>query len=501
MNTVQKLSAIAALLFCASGALASSHYVVIPVPGRHAQNTEDLLKVTLNPATLPQAKLGKQYNYDFLPQMTVTGDPELDTTKARFHAESGLPDGLTLQPNGVLTGTPNSFFEDSLGSGMGTSSLQIVATYKNKEGRQVYTLKIGENLLNVTKIAAGAKHACAITDEGAVMCWGDNSQGQLGIGVTGGERLTPVYVADRPLGAGTIAISAGSYHTCAISSDRDLKCWGSSLGNGTGSSRSSPTLVPTFAGNAYAVATGLNHSCAINNNSELSCWGLGNSGQIGNGANVSTNGPASVGTGYSMVDAGGQHTCALSGTTVSCWGANGAGQLGDGTTNIRNRPTPVVTTDFSQGAQAIATGSAFSCAIAVTGQVYCWGQNTVGQLGSGTAGGYVTTPQRINSLSAVFDLQAGTQHACALSNVQPNKVLCWGSNSQGQTGSGGTTQENSPIAVGGFAGNVTQLSAGDQFNCAVTSSGTAKCWGQGSAGQLGNGQKVNVTIPVSVQGD
>ncbi|MFY2658276.1 hypothetical protein ACOTC5_30215 [Achromobacter xylosoxidans] len=496
MKLTQSILAIAAALLTASSALAATHYVVTPNPGRQAPSSDDAIKISLSTASLPDAVLNKSYSYDFFPHLSVTGDPEYDVQLSTFSTNSVLPPGLSLQPNGMLTGTPTSFFEDSLGSGMGTSSLQIVATYKNKTGRQVYTLKIGDRILRVTQISAGEKHTCAIKTNGGVVCWGDNAQGQLGIGTTGGEVLVPTPVADPKLHAGALAIVSGSNHTCAITSSRDLKCWGSSAGTGTGGPQSAPTQVPGFTGNARSVAAGVYHSCAIDSSSNLYCWGVGTNGQIGDGSTNSSLYPVHVLGGAISVATGSLHTCASLVTGVQCWGSNGAGQLGDGTTAAKFSPTSVQSASLSQGARSISAGGNFTCAVSQAGQTFCWGGNAVGQLGIGVTGGSNPYPQLVSGLPVAAEIQVGRQHACA--RTEQGLVYCWGSNTYMQVGVEGPANMPTPVLIGGLNSSASKLTVGDYNACAVLSSGKPKCWGIGTSGQLGDGKKLNSATPVDV---
>jgi alpha-tubulin suppressor-like RCC1 family protein len=139
--------------------------------------------------------------------------------------------------------------------------------------------------LTTTALALGSSHSCALTEEGAVRCWGRGTFGQLG-NRTWDDSLLPRGV--RRLQSGVTAIAAGQHHTCAILEGGDLRCWGASaygqLGNNSRVSRNIP--IGTW-GMRYrtvsAVALGARHTCALEDNGRVWCWGDGREGQLGMG--------------------------------------------------------------------------------------------------------------------------------------------------------------------------------------------------------------------------
>jgi alpha-tubulin suppressor-like RCC1 family protein len=301
----------------------------------------------------------------------------------------------------------------------------------------------------VTAIALGAEHTCALTAGGTMGCWGANYSGQLGDG-TNVNRNAPVGVSR--LGGDVTAIAAGAEHTCAVV-DGGVKCWGSNasgqLGDGSGARHSTPVGVSGLSGGVAAIAAGSEHACALTTGGAVWCWGANFSGQLGDGTNVNRGTPVNVSGlagGVVEIAAGSEHTCALTaGGAIACWGANFSGQLGDGT--HANRNTPAGVHGLSGGATEIAAGAEHACAV-VAGGVKCWGTNASGQLGDGTRVNR-NAPVDVAGLSAAVDaIAAGSAHTCALTTG--GAMACWGANYAGQLGDGSNAGRATPVSVPGL---------------------------------------------------
>ena len=187
---------------------------------------------------------------------------------------------------------------------------------------------------------------CAILDDGSLMCWGFNHNGQVGDGTTI-NRYSTTYVDLGP-GRTAVAVDNDGYHTCAILDNGVLKCWGNDqhgqVGDGgtvtSGDKQLTPTTVNLPAGRtAVALATGTGHTCAILDNGSVMCWGYNSHGQLGNGnpatygAGSSESSPIYVDLGTDqkpiMIDSSSQTTCVIfENGSLMCWGQKGATTTG-----------------------------------------------------------------------------------------------------------------------------------------------------------------------------
>jgi len=354
-------------------------------------------------------------------------------------------------------------------------------------------------------LTAGFEHTCRLTAAGTVQCWGLNGFGQLGDGTTT-DRSTPVNVVG--LGEGVTALSANGYHTCALTSGGAVKCWGDNdngqLGDGTTESRSTPVDVVGLSSGVRALAAGYEHTCAVTTGGAVECWGANESGQLGDGTTTNRTTPIGVQgltAGVQSVVAGGDfsggHSCALTTTgAVSCWGNDGSGQLGDG--NTVNRSTPVTVTGLASNVRALTAGYEHTCALTTAEAALCWGYNSFGQLGNGTTDAQAAAVAVTGLGSGVQAVSAGGWHTCAVTSG--GAVLCWGGNSSGELGDGTTSDRNTPVAVVGLGSGVRVVQAGSEHTCALTTAGAEMCWGNNESGQLGNGTTTATRTPFTVVG-
>jgi alpha-tubulin suppressor-like RCC1 family protein len=182
---------------------------------------------------------------------------------------------------------------------------------------------------------------------------------------------------------------------------------------------------------------------------------------------------------------------------AKCWGADTNGQLGNGATT-GNQVSPVQVDGLTSGVTDIAVYGESACAIH-NGAAKCWGLATDGRLGNGQTSGTYPSPVQVDGLtSGVTAISTGSTHACA---IQSGSAKCWGAGGVGRLGNGGTASSATPVQVDGLTSGVTSISAGNSLTCAVHN-GAAKCWGSDTAGRLGNGPVITASqlTPSQVDG-
>jgi len=272
-------------------------------------------------------------------------------------------------------------------------------------------------------VSAGGLHTCALTRAGGVKCWGWNAFGQLGDGTTT-DSTTPVDVS--ALSDRVTAVSAGSYHTCALTRAGGVKCWGRNDVGQLGATTSetcfigsdcttTPVDVSGLASRVADISAGGLHTCALTRAGGVKCWGFNVQGELGDGQICSTyfcSAPIDVSglsSGVAAISAGGGHTCALAKAGgVKCWGWNVEGELGDGSAtgpDICNTydfcsTTPVDVSGLTSRVATVSAGNRHTCALTRAGGVKCWGANSEGELGDGQVCGTIcTTPVDVSGLS------------------------------------------------------------------------------------------------------
>lgn len=373
---------------------------------------------------------------------------------------------------------------------------QVVAIVPGLESSPVRFWATGVST-DDTKLSVGNFHTCLATQSGNAKCWGDNLDGQLGNG-TNTSRSSPVDVAG--IGGEVVSISAGGYHTCAVTRAGGVKCWGyngyGALGNGTVLSFNTPVDVYGLTGGVKSVSAGLFQTCAVTTAGGVKCWGNNANGQLGDGSTTQRNTPVDVvglSSGVTSVSVGGYHACAVTSLNgIKCWGYNGYGELGDGTTTSRLVPGDA----FGLAGVRVTAGLYQTCAVRLEGPPNCWGNNLNGQLGSGGAD-YKVWPDSVNLLTGANIVSTGSYHTCAA--TPGGQAKCWGSNLNGKLGDGTPYQSTDPVDVVGLSSGVASIAAGAQHSCALLSDGIVKCWGLNADGQLGDGSGTTRPTPVDVR--
>ncbi len=279
--------------------------------------------------------------------------------------------------------------------------------------------------------------------------------------------------------ARALSVGPASSHQCAISTGGAILCWGNNssgqLGDGTGTSRNVPVLSTAASVNAVQVVTGAEHSCARYANGSVQCWGLNDAGQLGNGRETPFEVPATLVTGgvnFAKLAAGPNSTCGIS--TVGqayCWGV----MFGTNAT----QPIPVgagtIFTDITTG------GNDGACGLTSGGNILCWGQ--IGWE-SATSPAYSASPRLVGGGRTYSKLAASRTHQCGLSS---GTIWCWGlvdAEAAGVTAypkpapdsTDYTVFRGVPFAISANA-TFTDVVAGGRFVCGLSTGGSVYCWG------------------------
>jgi alpha-tubulin suppressor-like RCC1 family protein len=406
---------------------------------------------------------------------------------------------------------------------------------------EVNTKAIVANANSVVQVGLGSAHTCVLLSNGDVRCWGRGTVGRLGLGNTNSigdnEAITSVSPIKFPTGFKVKQIAVGGSHTCALSEEGKVICWGGNssgqLGYGDITDRGdTPETTPDKLGfvglppvKSIVSGTSASHICAILVSGEVRCWGrndvgqlgLGNTNNVGDAPNEIEN-TSAINLGASPVKqiaVGSTHTCALlEDGILRCWGRNGSGELGFGTFIVNNLNVFIFGDDAGETPNTIAVpitdaiqislGATHTCVITTGKKVRCWGNNADGQLGYGNTNNIgdnelLETAGFVNLGADVQQLGLGLNHSCVL--LENSTIKCWGDSSVGQLGYGNTNDigdSELPNDVGtvqvsdATQGKVIKLFSGGSHNCVLFESGNITCWGLGSDGQLGYGNTNNI---------
>jgi alpha-tubulin suppressor-like RCC1 family protein len=287
---------------------------------------------------------------------------------------------------------------------------------------------------DVTAIAVGAYHTCALMRAGDVQCWGQNSYGQLGDGTTT-DTTIPLHVHGLP--EPVLQLTAGYAHTCALMSGGGVMCWGQNtsgqLGDGTNLDRSMPVAVSGLEGEILTIKAGWSYTCAIDEHGMLTCWGLGPFDPENGGLQISFDTPTRLewlGSAFQALATGVYHLCLLrQDGAIECRGSIFSPE----------DPSSSFTFDLSEltgEVQQIVAGADFNCVLTTEGGVKCWGDNYFGQLGDGT----FLSNNPVDAMGLTQGVEAigsGEYIGCAL--MSDGGVKCWGDTSFPMTGEGRVT--------------------------------------------------------------
>lgn len=314
----------------------------------------------------------------------------------------------------------------------------------------------------VHEVTTGRSHSCALTLEGEVACWGQNTGGALGDG-THVNRHRPAWAQGVRF---ALDVDAGADHTCAQLEGGRVVCWGGERAGEAGS----PVELRGSRVTLRQVAVG-QRVCGLDYRGEALCWG----DSLGDAPT-----PLSLGGAGQILDAGVQRVCVLMGPRrAQCYAYADL-----------SRALPV----HLEAATQLAVSGDHAC-VTGQGEVRCWGNNEHGQIGDGTLVA-PAEPVRVELPDRATHVTTGWSHSCA--TTAPGAVFCWGNNDHGQLGTGSRESTASPVRVEGFNAPVIRVAAGMGHTCAVQADRRVFCWGDNEFGQVGVASRDDQLRPTEV---
>jgi alpha-tubulin suppressor-like RCC1 family protein len=442
--------------------------------------------------------------------LTASATGLAGATSGGFNITAGAPAKLrfTLQPTRGTAGVPIPEFQvgiqDPFGNPVTTATNAVTAAIGNNPGGGTLT-----GTITVTAVNGLARFSDLSIDKGGTgYTLTASAAGLTGATSTGFDLRVPLTSALTAIATG--GAGQGS-HTCGVTTDGAVYCWGfngrGQLGDNSGTDQYAPVLVQAPSGVTFQrVSAGGQHTCAVTVAGDVYCWGRNEFGRLGDGTATDRRAPvrvaAPVGVTFASVSAGAGHSCGLAaaGGVAYCWGTNSSGQLGDGsaTNNMQLTPT-LVRAPAGVTFTAVTTGFFHSCGLATSGDVYCWGANFNGQLGDNTTTDKPTPVRAIAPAGVTFaQVDAGYVHTCAL--TPSGNAYCWGYNADGELGDNTKVDKLVPTAVQVGLFQFAIVSAGGNHTCGVTTTGFGYCWGSNSTGQIGDNTTLGRLIPAATAG-
>jgi alpha-tubulin suppressor-like RCC1 family protein len=356
----------------------------------------------------------------------------------------------------------------------------------------------------VVSICAGEAFTCAAMAAGDVRCWGDNTNGVLGVPPAMVPR-SPLAVVVPGLPHDVVDVVCADLAVCARRASGVVLCWGNN-GFGTvgdnGSQDASEIQLPTELplANVTALAAEAADMCALDASGSVSCWGQDVDGEVGDGTlKPDDRTPTrTVGVTNALAVAGGAGFACATRTdrTAACWGADTRGELGDVGAAGSAASTPIALVGVS-GIRQIALTSFAGCALLEDGSVSCWGDNSRGQLGRGTSSGSLFPPAWVPGLSDVVSVGTGGAVVCAVR--MDRRTFCWGGNADGELGLGIVEDPVSTPTELLTLPDALLVAGGLSHTCAMTVDHETWCWGANDKGQLGIGSVgVSISTPTKV---
>ncbi len=386
----------------------------------------------------------------------------------------------------------------------------------------------------VLTVSCGRSHTCVLNENDQPICWGDNSNGQLGdtVGIISKDdplKITSPYpdlieMDGNLSGKKVTGVDTFSKHTCAVTDAGVLYCWGDdsfeTIGAPTPGNNFTYYPLPVKTDGVLKdkkiadVAPGASHTCAVDENGKGYCWGQNLLGSAGCGLEDQIiHEPVEVDMTGALKDkkileisSGSGHTCTVADDGgIYCWGSNDTGQLGDGNGGHGGgigelgdlSRVPVKSETGELKFKTVSSGASHTCALSEDGEIYCFGNNSKGQLGDSTTEMRLI-PVKVDSDKVFKSVSAGFEHSCAVDEA--GDAYCWGSNITGQLGNGTKEDSFTPVKVAfDEVIKIKSVSCGHRHTCALDDGGKVYCWGWNNSGQLGNGTYDDSNLPVEIR--
>ena len=334
---------------------------------------------------------------------------------------------------------------------------------------------------------------------GNLWALGGNDSGQLGDNTTA-SKSSPIQTI--AWGANWKQVAGGYRATATIKTDGTLWTWGNNSngqsGDNTTTNRSSPVQTVTFGTNWKQVSNGYNSRvvAAIKTDGTLWCWGINTNGMLGDNTTASKSSPIQTiafGTNWKDASYGYQHCAAIkTDGTLWCWGNNSQGQLGDNTTT--NRSSPVQTVTFGTNWKQVYSGYHQTAAIKTDGTLWTWGWSSGGFLGDNTAVSKSSPVQTVAYGTNWKQVAVGQSFAMAIKT--DGTLWTWGYNFYGQLGDNTAVSKSSPVQTITGGTNWKSVACGRANTAAIKTDGTLWCWSRNSYGQIGDNTLITRSSPV-----
>ncbi len=441
--------------------------------------------------------------------------------------------------------TRNSVFPESIAQvqvrGAGVSATQLMQLGINPDSTTITTnlstpdfaLSSGNasyHGLTFNRIATGTFHSCGLTAQNQAYCWGLGTNGRLGNNSTLATNVgLPVTVKDSSGADSALrfkSISVGNTHSCALTLDGVAYCWGGAANGRLGSRTTTPDLgIPTTVKDSTAdsalrfisISADNTSTCAVATDGKGYCWGAGANGKLGINNTIDQTTPQTLKNSSGLentlrwlsIEAGRNSSCGIAtNNEVYCWGSAGRGQLGNNSSTagqlvpgkLKDSSNADSTLRFSH----ITAAFDYNCAVELSGEGYCWGDSTSGELGNNANSGSVLVPGKLKDLSnndssLRFKTISGYfAHTCGITTT--GEIYCWGDGGNGRLGNNSTTDQLVPGQLkdsGSTSSTLRFVSVhtGNNFTCGLTVAGEVYCWGINVNGQLGNNSATQSNTP------